>query len=251
VSIDWLLNVEVPLAEVRRLCQDLPGVRVESENDDVILYFSSGTAWAYDATPDVGTDIGIRDHSERVQWALWEHFAERTDAPMHLWQLFGLLVVERVSTEVNGRPCLETWNTRELAAQLTREALAGPIDGSRIHDLVAQTYRGDAGDVGYRSGELGAELVRHEVLVPGTLVDGEFHAWDGNFDEMSDRVYAKWRDLGGGSGPAPGLPAFAPGRKALTAHSRDEIDSRTLIAWMRESDSEQAADGSWVYTDQP
>jgi hypothetical protein len=178
-SIDWLLNVEVPLADVRRRCQDLPGVHVTTEQDDLTPSFSSGTARVYDATPDEGTDIVIRDHSERVQWTLWEHFAMGTDAPMHMWQLFGLLVVERVSTETNGRPCLETWNTRELAARLTREALARPVDARQVRDLVAQTYRGDARDVGFRSEELAAELVRHEVLVPGTFVDDEFRPWEG------------------------------------------------------------------------
>lgn len=88
------------------------------------------------------------DTSERVQWTLWERFATGTHAPMHMWQLFGLLVVERVSTETNGRPCLETWNTRELAARLTSEALARPVDARQVRDLVAQTYRGDARDVG-------------------------------------------------------------------------------------------------------
>lgn len=251
MSIDWLLNVELPAAEVRRLCWVLPGAQVTTEQGDLRLSFSSGTAWVYDAAPDIGTDIVIRDHSEHVQWTLWQHFATRTDAPMHMWQHFGLLVVERVSTGKSGPPNLETWNTRELAARITREALVRPLDASQIHDLVAETYRGDSRNVGFRSKELAAELVRHEVLVPGVLVDDEFRRWDGTFDDLSDRVHERWPDTGDASPAKAGLISFAPGRKAQSAPSRDEIDARTLTAWMREADSEQAADGSWVYTDQP
>ncbi|MFC7594895.1 hypothetical protein ACFQU3_06245 [Terrabacter sp. GCM10028922] len=226
-------------------------MQVTTEQDDLTLSFPSGTAWVYDATPDDGTDIVMCDHSERVQWLLWEHFATRTDAPMHMWQLFGLLVVERVSTGTNGRPGLETWNTRELAALLTREALVRPLEASRIHELVAQTYRGDARDVGFRSAELAAELVRHEVLVPGNLVGDRFRPWAGTFDDLSDRVHQTWPDAGAASRAKAGVIAFAPGRKAQAAAPRDDVDTKTLTAWMREADTEQAADGSWVYTDQP
>lgn len=83
-------------------------------------------------------------------------------------------------------------------------------------------------------------------------MDDEFRPWEGTFDDLSDRVYpAVARRRRRGLPTKAGLIAFAPGRKAQATPSRDDIDTKTLTAWMREADSEQAADGSWVYTDQP
>lgn len=250
MSIDWLLNVEVPFTELKRLCRAVTGAQVSIEDDDVFLTFPTGSAWAYDAAPDDGTDIIVRDHSESVQWRLWEHFATEADAPMHMWQLFGLLVVERVARIDAEGSHLETWNTRELGARLARRALTGPLDAAEVHDLVARTYLGPSAEIGDRAVELAAELVRHEVLLPGRIADGTFRAWEETASNLSQRIYTSWPDPRSAARPALGQISFGPGRKTLAAASEDDIDTKTLTDWMREPDAEMLEDGSWVFTDQ-
>src|SRR6476659_2246008 len=103
VSSDWLLNIELPVQQVGGLCRDIAGATVSLAPDGFTLALSEGSARAYDARPDPGTDIVVRDWSERLQWTLWEHFAASTDAPMHLWQFHGLTVAIRVRTDKGGQ----------------------------------------------------------------------------------------------------------------------------------------------------
>ena len=231
----------------------LPGHRwrtVSREPDGFTLALSDGAARAYDAHPDPGTDIVIRDWSESLQWTLWEHFAACTDAPMHLWQFHGLTVAIRVRTDEGGQAHLVSWNTREVAATVAREALSHPIDASRIRDLVSTTFPGAASAVGFRAQELAAEMVRHEILLAGSSSAGQFEPWPGTFDEMSNRLYRTWRDSDSPTDAPPGLIVFAPGRKARNASSPESIDVGMMTDWMREPLSELQEDGSWVHTDQ-
>ncbi len=167
MSSDWLLNIELPVQQVGGLCRDIAGATVSLAPDGFTIARSRGSARAYDAHPDPGTDIVIRDWSESLQWTLWEHFAASTDAPMQLWQHHGLTVAIRVRMDEGGQPHLLCWNTREVAATVAREALSHPVDAPRILDLVSTTFPGAASDVGFRAQELAAEMVRHEILVVG------------------------------------------------------------------------------------
>lgn len=250
MSSDWLLNIELPVQQVGGLCRDIAGATVSLAPDGFTIARSRGSARAYDAHPDPGTDIVIRDWSESLQWTLWEHFAASTDAPMQLWQHHGLTVAIRVRMDEGGQPHLLCWNTREVAATVACEALSHPVDAPRILDLVSTTFPGAASDVGFRAQELAAEMVRHEILVVGSASAGQFSPWPGTFDETSSRVYRTWRDSDDLIDPAPGLIVFAPGRKARNASSAESVDVAVMTDWMREPLSELQEDGSWVHTDQ-
>jgi len=84
----WMINIDLPVSEVRSLLQRVREGRLTTLADGFSLSFPDGVvAYGCDAAPDAGTDITVKGPSAKRQWEIYRQLESRTPDDVVMWMM--------------------------------------------------------------------------------------------------------------------------------------------------------------------